>query len=188
MVRALTSIWLSGMLLLATGCAGQNPQAAGMITLPAEESVESVPAERILANGSGSLDEMARRFLDALARADEGELKSMSVDRAEFERVFWPDLPASAPDSGLSLDFVWNQYKWKAARGLERLLEDHGGRQYEYVSVGFTGESRSYPHHVIHSGSFVEVLDPDGATRRLRLFGSVVEQAGRYKIYGYVVN
>jgi hypothetical protein len=40
----------------------------------------------------------------------------------------------------------------------------------------------------VHRESVVLARFPDGSERRVRVFGSVLEQDGRYKVFSYVVD
>lgn len=141
-----------------------------------------------LVNTSGSIDQAAARFLEALALADARRIRSLALTREEFDAVVWPALPGSEPGSGLTPDFVWGMYAPRNTSALRRLLARHGGRRYELEAVEFTAPVRDYGSYRIHPESRLAVRGPSGEATTLRLFGSVIEQDGRFKIYGFVTD
>lgn len=134
-----------------------------------------------------SLDALGRRFLDALATSDRGELRSIAITKEEFERNVWPKLPASEPGSNLTPDWVWNQYAAKNEASFKILLSRYGGRKLDYAGLEFRGETRDYGDFLLHMESVLRIVD-HGEEKKVRLFGSVIEEAGQYKIYGFVVD
>jgi hypothetical protein len=134
-----------------------------------------------------SLDALGRRFLEAVARSDEQGLRAIAITKDEFERNVWPKLPASEPGSNLTSEWVWNQYALKNESSLSRLLRRFGGRQYEFAGFEFRGETRDYGEFLLHTEAVLRVAE-NGEEKRVRLIGSVIEEAGQFKIYGFVVD
>ena len=134
-----------------------------------------------------SKDAIAEAFLRALAARDQAALETLVVSEVEFRKYIWPKLPASAPDVGMPLDYVWSDTRLKNAGHLARLLSDHGGSTYKLVAVTFAGETTDYGPYRVHRETTLDVRGPKGA-EALRLFGSLVESGGRWKIYSFVVD
>jgi hypothetical protein len=134
-----------------------------------------------------SLDVLGRRFLSALESSDEASLRAIAITKYEFERNVWPKLPASEPGSNLSSEWVWNQYALKNESSLSRLLRRFGGKQYEFAGFEFRGETRDYGEFLLHTEAVLRVAE-NGEEKRVRLIGSVIEEAGQFKIYGFVVD
>jgi hypothetical protein len=137
-----------------------------------------------LANASPTLDEAARRFLDALAAGDAASLRRLTLSTEEFRSAIWPWLPASSPRTNLTPDFVWGHYALRNEVAFRRLLEAHGGVPYRLVAIEPESE-RDYAGFQLLVRPVVVVEDPAGAQKRLHLFGSVIHQGGRYKVYGF---
>jgi hypothetical protein len=55
-------------------------------------------------------------------------------------------------------------------------------------SVRFLGEATTYGDVTVHRHTAVEVAAPDGTTRTVKLFGSMIEQDGNWKIFSFVVD
>jgi len=163
--------------------AGCSSTRGGVATAP-------VPATKVDAQFNGmqpSLDALGKRFLEALAHSDRDELREIAITKDEFERNVWPKLPASEPGSNLTADWVWNQYAMKNKASFDILMSRYGGRELEYAGIEFRGETRDYGDFLLHMESVLHVLD-GGQEKQVRLFGSVIEEAGQYKIYGFVVD
>jgi hypothetical protein len=54
--------------------------------------------------------------------------------------------------------------------------------------VSFEGETTDYQTHSIHRKTVVTLRDRSGRETTGRLFGSTIEQNGRYKVFSYVVD
>jgi hypothetical protein len=151
-------------LLLLAGCGAPLPHS--------QESVES----------------LARAVLQAMERRDLEELHALALNREEFTAHVWPELPAARPERNLSSAFVWGDLNQKSNIMLRETLSEHGGKKYQLVRVRFLGRTTPYQSYVVHRESEVTVTDPDGRERQMRLFGSVIERAGRFKVFSYVID
>jgi hypothetical protein len=100
----------------------------------------------------------------------------------------WPDLPAARPERNLSPSFVWGDLHQKSNIMLRGTLAAHGGKKYALVSMRFLGETTQYESYRVHRESELTVKEADGTERPLRVFGSVLEKDGRYKVFSYVID
>ena len=50
------------------------------------------------------------------------------------------------------------------------------------------GESTDYGPFQVHREAVLTVRAPDGERRTLRIFGSMLEQDGRYQVFGFVTD
>jgi len=139
-----------------------------------------------LATTFASMEEMVEACLAALEAEDLQALEQMSISREEFRDVVWPGLEISRSES-LPWEFVWSQHELRHRRGLERALALFGGRDLEYAGVEFEGVDEHGTYR-LHRSSVVEIVGPDGATRRVRIFASVIEAEGRFKIYSFITD
>ena len=55
-------------------------------------------------------------------------------------------------------------------------------------SIGFRGETSQYGTATVRRESVLVVRGSDGTVREIRLFGSMVEQDGRFKVFSYVTD
>ena len=130
---------------------------------------------------------MVEAFLRGLAARDATTLSGMAVSESEFLKYIWPALPASRPDVGMPAGRAWADQAQRNAAYLSQTLAGHGGREYRLVAVTFGGETTDYGTYRIHREATLDVRGPNGPVA-LRLFGSLVESGGRWKIYSFVVD
>lgn len=134
-----------------------------------------------------SKDATVEAFLAALASRDRATLEAITLNEREFRRGIWPALPASEPNVGMPPDYVWADTAQKNAGYLSQLLSEHGGIPYTLVVATFAGETSDYGAFRVHRKTVLDVRGPAGPVT-LRLFGSMVESGGRWKIYSLVVD
>ena len=171
--RALAGAGLVALcLLLAGGCGRPAARDAPSPLGHAFESPEAV-AEAVLA---------------ALAEEDGPLLLALALSEMEFRTVVWPELPSSRPERGLPFEYAWGDLHQKSTNELRRLLARAGGTRYELLDVSFDGESTPYETFTVHRDSRLRVRDAAGAERELRLFGSVLQRGGEYKLFSYVAD
>jgi hypothetical protein len=129
---------------------------------------------------------IAQTLLDALARRDEAALRSLALSEHEFRTVVWPSLPASRPEMNVPFEYAWGTLAQNSQGYLASLLQSHGGRRYALVALEFAGETTRYDGFTVHRDSRLVVRDDAGREQRLALFGALLEQDGRYKVFSYV--
>jgi len=141
-----------------------------------------------LEHGAPTADALARDVLHALAQRNLPRLRELAVNETEFSAVVWPELPAARPERNLPREYVWGDLRGKSEAGLRRVVTASGGRPFSLVRVQFTGGTTPYRSYLIHRAASVTVFGEDGREETLRLFGSVLERAGRFKVFSYVVD
>ena len=67
-------------------------------------------------------------------------------------------------------------------------LNRYQGRSFELVAVDFVGETTDYGPFRVHREAVLTVRAPDGERATLRIFGSMLEQDGRYRILSFVTD
>jgi len=140
-----------------------------------------------LINAEPSAAALARRVIGSLAREDEDDLKSLRITKQEFCQIVWPELPSSKLPN-VSCDFAWEQATLKSLGGLSKMLPIHRGKRYEMVSVRFARGTDSYKSYKVHKEAHVVVKDEKGVEQEVRLFGSVLEMGGRFKLFSFVID
>lgn len=115
-------------------------------------------------------------------------LRDLALSEQEFRDHVWPDLPAAKPERNLPFSYVWGDLRQKSQAGLAGILATHGGHRYELVGVRFDGTSTRYGTCEVHRDTVLTVRDPSGMQQDVELFGSSVEQDGRWKVFSYVVD
>lgn len=134
-----------------------------------------------------SKDAAVNAFLQALAARDRDTLLTQAVSQTEFLKYIWPALPASRPDVGMPADRAWTEQAQRNVNFLSQTLGEHGGRRYELVAASFDGSPTTYGRFTIHPKTTLDIRDEFGV-REVRLFGSMIESGGRWKIYSFVVD
>jgi len=152
--------------LLLTGC-GTAPQ----------------PAWR---RSHDSAHALATAALEAIAAADEPRLARLALSEEELRDTVWPHLPASREAVGMPWNYFWREHAQRTDGYLKTLLAKHGGRRYDLVSIAFDGRA-AYGDVTIHRDPVLDLRTASGP-QRLRLFGSMAERAGRWKLYSFVVD
>jgi hypothetical protein len=146
----------------------------------------SASTARTLANPSPSPEALAARYLDALGRDDLESMKALRLTEQEFCAYVFPELPSSRLPN-VKCDFVWSQATLNSMAGMQRMLESHRGKRYELVSVRFAAVD-DYDTYRVHKEPLVTFRDETGATHQARLFGSMLELDGQYKLFSFVVD
>lgn len=140
-----------------------------------------------LAHTFDSPDEVARAVLDALARRDFQGLQALALTEEEFREHVWPELPVSRPERNMPFEYVWGQTRQRSDHYLRQTFARYEGQWFELLRVEFDGETTAYRSVSVSRKTVLVVRDAGGQEQRLRLFGSILRQGDRYKVYSYVV-
>ncbi|HRB11684.1 MAG TPA: hypothetical protein PKU70_01625 [Vicinamibacteria bacterium] len=141
-----------------------------------------------LANTLESPEAVARAVVRGLAEKDLEALRALAVTEAEFRDLVWPKLPASRPERNLPLDYVWGDLSTKSDANLRARLGGWVDRGFVLVSVSFAGATDDYGTYRVHRETVLLLRDRDGKEQTGRLFGSMIEHRGRFKVFSYVVD
>ena len=141
-----------------------------------------------LSHTFASPEQVAEAVLGALAGEDGEMLSALALSEIEFRTVVWPELPSSRPERGVPFEYAWGDLHQKSTNELRRLLARAGGRRYDLLDMTLEGESTAYDTFTVHRDSRLRVRDREGAERDVRLFGSVLQRGGEYKLFSYVVD
>lgn len=155
--------------------------------LAAMAGMACAPSPPPLSGSYQSASELATAVLGALERRDVTALHELALDEREFENHVWPDLPAARPERNMPMSFVWGDLHQKSEASLGRILASRGGQRFSLVSVRFAGGTTAYDSYLVHRQTVLGVRDSTGAEVNLRVFGSVLEKDGRFKVFSYVV-
>jgi hypothetical protein len=177
----------SDAFFVATAYAGAFGDEQAGNWLAAWTNFETAPVPRYLANAASSPEALARSFLDALAAGDVVAMKRLRITKKEFCWYVWPELPASQLPN-VDCDFVWSQATLNSLAGLDEVLHAYAGRRLELVSLRFAAGDEAHASYVVHGDTRVTLRDEAGEVRELKLFGSMLELDGRYKLFSFVVD
>lgn len=135
-----------------------------------------------------SQDDLIRAVLDGFAHRDRSGLEAIALSEAEFRDLVWPQLPAARPERNLPWEYVWKDIRQKSRSTLGQLLTVHGGRRYKVLAVQATGDTTRYHGFEVARKTELTVADQTGQQRRIRLFGSIVNARGRFKVFSYITD
>jgi hypothetical protein len=146
------------------------------------------PDDGALRQTLGSPKAVAEAVVAALDRRDAAALEQMAVTEAEFQRVVWPRQPAARPERNIPWEYAWRDLAGKSRVQLHGRLQEWRPGTGTVVDVGFDGETTDYGSYRVMRKSRITLRDPAGRLTTARLFGSIIEQDGRYKVFSYVVD
>jgi hypothetical protein len=142
---------------------------------------------RVLRHAQPSAEALAGQVLEALRERDEPSLKNLVLTKEEFCNYVWPELPSSRIKN-LTCDWVWSSYGPSNAAGLRHILGVHGGNQYRLVRVRFARGTTEYESFKVHEDARVVVADSAGRERELKLFGSILDYEGQFKLFSFIID
>jgi hypothetical protein len=154
---------------------------------PASVTAKAKSGTRSLANAQVSPEALSRNFLKALANKDMESIKALRLTKDEFCQYVFPELPSSKMPN-VTCDFVWQQATLKSLSGLSEMYPEHQGKRYEFVALRFEKGIDNYPTYKVHKETHLVVKDETGQQQELRLFGSILEMDGRYKLISFVID
>jgi hypothetical protein len=131
---------------------------------------------------------MAEAVIAAVEAGDAGELQALALTEQEFRAHVWPELPASRPERNVPFDFVWGMLRQNSQGHLQQTLSRFRGQNLTLVRVQTTGENTDYVGVTVHRDTQFVIKDESGTEQNVRLFGSTIEQNGRYKVFSFVVD
>lgn len=137
-----------------------------------------------LSNGSSSREALTQRFMSAVQHNDSTELRRMVLAPREFADLVYPESPYTHPPYRQSPAIVWYQIQNGSVTGLTRLLRRLGGQALSYVDSKCDKKPDRQGRNAIWTNCTVRV-SAAGETSRHRLFGSIIERDGTFKIVSY---
>lgn len=150
--------------------------------------IASRPRPTPLANTRPSPEALARDVMRAMHAGDLPRLRDLALTREEFRVHVWPHLPASRPDRNVPFEFAWNMLQQTSEGYLQQTM---GRLEQELPAVGqvqFAGEATDYGDVSVHRQTELILTGADGTQRTIRLFGSMIEQDDRWKVFSYVAD
>ena len=141
-----------------------------------------------LSHARPSAAALVEDVLTALEKRDAAGLRELALDEAEFRDAIWPELPAARPERNLTADYVWREQRTKSEAGLQAVLADYGGRPLKLVRLEVRGATTQHRTFLVRRDPAVVVRGMGDAEQTLRLFGSIVERDGGFKIFSYNVD
>lgn len=202
LLRSIAPLFCFALVLASAACGGREDGTARAATLdsaaPPEGPVDSIhppeealrrfrdglPEARALAGGSSSREALVARFVEAVETQDTAALREMVMSRAEYAYLYYPASRFAAPPTRMLPDVLWMLMQQNSEKGIVRLLRRHGGTGMRYRrhqcedQPAREGETRLWDRCVV---TFTRGAD----TVTMRMFGSVIERGGAYKLVTY---
>ena len=139
--------------------------------------------------GLESPQAVAEAVVAALDARDVRALERLSVNEQEFRQLVWPRQPAARPERNIPWEYAWRSLAARSRHQLKgRLSEWTRGQRFTVVGLKFAGETTDYGAYRVHRRSVVTLRDGMGRLETIRVFGSLIEQGGRYRVFSYVVD
>lgn len=138
-----------------------------------------------LEGGAPSRNELVERFVLALEEADTLGLASLALNRTEFAWLYYPHTIYTSRPYELAPALVWFQQQNRSSRGFGRLLGRYGGRALHYTGYACPDDGEAFGEGRIWHGCTVHGATAEGDRVEERLFGSILELNGRYKLVSF---
>jgi len=141
-----------------------------------------------LAGTAASPEALAAAVVAAMRAGDVDGLHALALTEEEFRAHVWPELPAARPERNVPFDFVWERLQQNSEGHLRQTLTRLGEGPLDVRRVQFGAETSDYGDVVVRRKTQLVVRSSDGGESVIQLFGSMIEQGGRYKVFSYVVD
>jgi len=146
-------------------------------------------ASEPLAGTFGSPEALGAAVVAAMRAGDIERLQAIALTEDEFRGHVWPDLPAARPERNVPFEFVWGTLHQNSEGYLRQTASGLAGRPLTALrDVRFSGGSSRYGDVIVHRDTQLVFASADGSEKIVELFGSTIEQDGRFKVFSYVVD
>jgi len=168
--------------------AARTTSYAGVVdsVVPRDEALRRFPAG--LAEPSGldgaaatSRDALVRAFVQAVESGDSAGVRALVLTRAEFGWLYYPTTPQGLPPYELSPSLLWFLTDGATSQGVRRLFEERAGRPLGYRGYRCDPAPSREGANTVWGPCLVRRLQAAGDTVEERLFGLILERAGRFK-------
>ena len=132
--------------------------------------------------GARSLEALGAAVLGAFHASSPDSLLALCVREDEFRDVLWREFPQSRPATGLRWDDAWPVLYGRLNGGSVASAREYGGHVYTLLRVERAAVV-PYRNFRLHNGITLVAKDDEGKVLRFTAIRSVVERAGRFKIY-----
>lgn len=138
-----------------------------------------------LIGGAPSRDALVRDFVAALAAGDTEALGRLTLSRAEFAYIYYPETRDAQVPNGLPPTLRWDLMTLNSEKGIARALDRLGRKPIRLDALDCPAAAVASGAIRQHDGCTVRLTVADSSTFAGRLFGSIVEHRGRFKFAGY---
>ena len=127
-------------------------------------------------------EDLARAFITAVVANDIPRLAETVIDRAEFAWLYYPDNPISHPPYELPAGIAWFELEGNSLAGVRRALAAYARRKPSFRGLACAADPIVQGANRLWNGCTVVLTLEDGTTARVRMFGSILERGGRFKL------
>jgi hypothetical protein len=175
----------------STNTAHASRRSTGYVDsiFPPEEALRrfrrGLPEVSTLSEASPSRDALIRRFVRAVESSDTTAIRAMVLNRAEFAYLYYPPSSFARRPYLTSPALLWFLTQQNSEKGITRLLRRYGGRPLGFVGFECEPEPSQQGENKLWQACAVRFTNAAGDTLTRRLFGAIIERAGRYKFVSY---
>jgi hypothetical protein len=156
---------------------------------PIEEEIrrfrEGLPEVTKLTGGAMSRDELVERFLAAVERADSAALAPLLLTRAEFGYLYYPHTIYTRDPYELSPALLWFQMQNLSNDSLTQIFLALAGHPLHATGYRCETEPEIEGPNRVWSDCRVTLDPTDSQPKTVRLFGSIMERDGVFKLVSY---
>jgi hypothetical protein len=154
--------------------------AAGHAKAPTNEK-----PKRPLENAKVSEWDLCEEVLRALKAKDRKALQTLRITESEYKTYLFPEFPATRAGTDTNVDFHWDYLNVRSFRGISDALDQFGGMDLELLDIITEGVDEYPSYHLLNKVRLKVRRKPDGEEKVIRVFGSIVELDGQYKLLAF---
>ena len=136
-------------------------------------------------HASSSAEAAVREFARLVERSDTAGLARLHLSRGEWAWLVYPESRWARPPYRQRPDVAWTLIVERSNGALARLLERRGDRPLRITAWRCDAVPQREGRTTYHGGCAVTYRDERGGQMTERLFSSIVERDGRFKIGSY---
>jgi hypothetical protein len=168
----------------------RNPGYIVDSVLPMEEELRRFRAgmdhqPTSLVHGLHSAEAAVQSLLSAAAKSDTAVLRQLHISREEFAFLYFPSSKFSKPPYELAPGLVWFQLTLESGKGITKLIAQVTNSEPDLDRIECSGLARIEGENRILSNCVTFWRSNTGAMRSGRIFGDMIERAGRIKFLSY---
>jgi hypothetical protein len=129
-----------------------------------------------------SIDELVDRFVNAVRDSSTAALADITLSEAEFAYLYFPTSIYARSPYAQPPAVNWLLMEQNSLKGRQRLLREYGGRPLVVHGYDCVKEPVKEGHNRIHEHCTLRLDVAGDRLRNVRLFGSIMERAGRFKL------
>jgi hypothetical protein len=144
-----------------------------------------LPEVTALTTGAATRQELVAQFVSALASSDKQALGKLTLSRAEFAYLYFPNTAYARSDQGMPPTLLWDQIVLGSEKGIARALARVGGKPLTLDALDCPRAPERRGALTLQTGCSVRISAAGQAPFSGQLFSSIIEYAGRFKFVGY---